>query len=295
MNDPIWIGEADVVSIIDLGDAVRAIEAALLAEARGDAHNMHKTHVVWETGTLHAIGAVSSGFAATKTWAHTEKGATPLVLLYDSTNGSLKAIIEAFALGQLRTGAISGVATRWLANADAREMAIIGTGRQALAQVAAVAVVRPIERVRVFSRDAEHRKQFAARVREELEIDAHDASSIAGAVRNVPIVTTVTRAREPFLSASMISAGTHINAVGAIMPAAAEVANDLIARCDVIAADSVEQAKKLSSELAAVKNWDNVRPLSEVVAAHRIRSAEAVTIFKSLGMGISLNSFPTPE
>ena len=287
MSEAIWISEADVVSIMDLGDAVRAVETGLLAEAHGDAQNMHKTHVAWRGGTLHAIGAISHGLAATKTWAHTEKGATPLLMLYDSANGSLKAIIEAFALGQLRTGAVSGVATRWLARPYADVMAIIGTGRQALAQVAAVAIVRPLKFVRIFGRNEDRRNQFAERVREELEIDAEAVSSVADAVRGVPIITTITRAREPFLTASMISPGTHINAVGAIVPTAAEIGHDLVARSGVIVADSVEQAKKLSSELAVVKNWDDVRPLSKIVAARRRRSGEEVTLFKSLGMGIS--------
>src|SRR5438132_2550229 len=130
MNDPIWISEAEVVELLDLSEAIEALEQGLRREAQGKACNMMKTHVSWGHSNLHAIGAVFPGekLAGTKTWAHTEGGATPLLVLIDADDGSLKAIIEAFALGQMRTGGISGLATDWLASEAADDMAIIGTG-----------------------------------------------------------------------------------------------------------------------------------------------------------------------
>jgi len=110
---PLWISEAEVVSMMDIRGAIGALERGLSAEAEGEAQNMIKTHVVWAGSTLHAIGAVfpGAGICGTKTWAHTSGGATPLLILFDSNDGSLRAVIEAFALGQMRTAAASGVAT----------------------------------------------------------------------------------------------------------------------------------------------------------------------------------------
>src|SRR6266852_4714568 len=201
---PLWITEAEVVSMLDLGQAIEALEKGLLTEAQGDAANMTKTHLAWGNGaTLHAIGAVypKDGFAGTKTWTHTEGGATPLLILFDSGNGSLRAIIEAFALGQMRTASASGVATKWLASNEADDFAIIGTGKQAIAQVAAVLAVRPIKRVRVFGRNEERREQFAVRVRKELELEVTASQSIAEAVNGAGVITVVTRATEPVLYA----------------------------------------------------------------------------------------------
>src|SRR2546423_889950 len=251
-ESPLWISESDVVSLMDVGDAIIALERGLLAEARGEAQNMVKTHATWGQGsTLHAIGAVfpEEGFAGTKTWAHTEGGATPLLILCDSESGSLKAIIEAFALGQMRTGSASGVATRWLAAGGADEFAIVGTGKQAITQVAAVVAVRPVRRVRVFGRDEGRRAQFAARVEKEFEVEAVQARSVAEAVEGAQVVTVVTRATEPVLSAAMIARGAHVNAVGAIVPGRAEVARDVLERCDRVVVDSVPQAQRLSREL----------------------------------------------
>ncbi len=291
----LWIAEADVVSLMDMPAAIRALEAGLLAEARGVAMNMTKTHVAWNHATLHAIGAAfpDDGVVGTKTWAHTPGGATPLVILYDAQTGGLLSVIEAFAMGQLRTGAASGLATRALAAEGADELAIIGTGKQSLAQIAAVHVVRPLKRVRVFGRDPERRRCAVEAVRSCLGVDAVNAESVADAVRDVPIITAVTRAREPFLFADTVARGAHINAVGAIVPTGAEVAADVLRRCSRIVADSPEQARRLSRELIEffdedVTGWQRVRRLADLLAASEPRtSADDLTLFKALGMGIS--------
>jgi ornithine cyclodeaminase len=296
-KSPIWISEAEVVAMMDIGDAIKALEQGLLAEAVGQAQNMVKTHVAWGGGsTLHAIGATfpSTRIAGTKTWAHTDGGATPLLILFDAETGELKTIIEAFALGQMRTASASGLATQWLAAADADDFAIIGTGKQAITQVAAVLAVRPVKRVRVFGRNEERRSQFAARLQEEFQIEVLPVCSIEDAVRGAPIVTIVTRATEPLVSADMIFPGAHINAVGAIVPSRAEVAASILERSTQIVVDSVPQAQKLSRELMEFfdgpkeEGWNKVKTLAAVVAAQQPRRAnDDITIFKSLGMGIS--------
>jgi alanine dehydrogenase len=293
---PLWISEADVVSLMSMGDAIDVLERGLLAEARGDARNMVKTHVTWGNGsTLHAIGAVfaEDGFVGTKTWAHTEGGATPLLILFDSGEGSLKAVIEAFALGQMRTGGASAVATRWLAAEGADELAIIGAGKQAAAQVAAVVAVRPIRRIRVFGRDEERRAKVVTWARREFGVEVVAAGGVAEAVAEAPIITVVTRATEPILFADMVSRGAHINAVGAITPERAEIARDTLERCDQVVVDTIPSAQRLSRELieyfgAAASGWGPVKSLASVVAAGRPRDVnDDLTLFKSLGMGIS--------
>jgi alanine dehydrogenase len=292
----VWISESDVVSLMDMGEAIAALETGLLAEAQGDAQNMIKTHVEWGGGaTLHAIGAVfpKAGFVGTKTWTHTKSGATPLLVLFDSNSGALKAIVEAFALGQLRTAAASGVATRWLASAEAKEFAIIGTGKQAITQVAAVVAVRPIRRVRVFSPNEERRNQFVARVTNEFGVEAVAAPSVREAVKGASIVTAITRATAPILSADMVDRGVHINSVGAIVPGRAEVSGDVLARSTQIVTDSIPQAQKLSGELIEFfashpEKWNTVRSLASVVANRSARAAsDDLTLFKSLGVGVS--------
>lgn len=294
-EDPIWITEADVVSVMHLGEAIDALEAGLRLEASGAAQNMVKTQAVWGgKHTLHAIGATfeGSGFVGTKTWAHTAGGATPLLVLWDSETGKLKTIIEAFALGQMRTGAMSGVAARTMAAPDAGEMAIIGTGKQALTQVAAVCAVRPIKRVRVYSPTQANRAAFAEKIRKaDLVPDVVESTSVEDCVKDAPIVTLVTRANEPFLTTDMVAPGTHINAVGSISPEREEFTQDIFPRCAVLAGDSVPNIKLLSKEFKTYfkdGNWDAVKPICQLVGADATRPDGAdLTLFKAMGMGIS--------
>lgn len=230
-STPVWISEQQIVSLMNLSGAIEALEAGLAQQASGAARNMGKTHVAWGHSNLHAIGAAfqDAGIVGTKTWAHTEGGACPLLILFDSANGQLKAILEAFALGQMRTGGISGVATKWLARPDADVLALIGTGKQALAQLAAVAAVRRLKLVRVYSPTPDKRRAFVERAREKFDIEIVEASSVEAAVADAPIVTTVTRATEAFLPASALAYGTHVNAVGAITEERIELADDVFA------------------------------------------------------------------
>ena len=244
MSDPIWITEQEVVEVISLPEAIPALEAGLALEAAGAARNMEKTHQIWGGHhTLHAIGAVVEGahVVGTKTWAHTAGGATPLVTLWNSDTGKLEAIVEAFALGQMRTGGISGVATGRMARADADDLAIIGTGKQAITQVVAVSAVRPLKRIRVFSPTPENRRAFLVRL-EKLFPAATlvEATSVEDAVKDAPIITLVTRARTPVLTARMIARGAHLNAVGAITPEREEFTQDVFDRVSAIAVDLVE-------------------------------------------------------
>src|SRR5262249_23100996 len=155
LSAPRWITESDVVQLMDLGDAIDALTRGLREEAAGAARNMEKPAAHWgKSSNMHAIGAVFEGadLFGTKTWGNTpEGGSTPLLILWNATTAKLLAIIEARALGQMRTAAMSAIATQWMSDRDADDFAIIGSGKQALTQVAAVAAVRPLRRVRVFS------------------------------------------------------------------------------------------------------------------------------------------------
>jgi alanine dehydrogenase len=293
----LWIAEADVVAMMHLGQAIDALEAGLKLQAAGGAQNMTKTHVTWGGGhTLHAIGATyeGAGIVGSKTWAHTEGGATPLVILWNAQSGALEAVIEAFALGQMRTGAISGVATRWMAREDADTLALYGTGKQAMTQLAAVAAVRRLRRVRVFGRDADRRAKFVAQAeRQEFGFELEPVSDAREASAGAQIITLVTRAREAFLSSAMVEQGAHINAVGAITPEREEFAQDLFPRAGLIAADDPPSARKLSRELRehfgdSDSAWRSVVPLSQIVAAAKPRPGNCdVSIFKAMGMGVS--------
>lgn len=291
--DPVWITEADVVALIDLPAAVEALEEALRQETEGGAVNMVKTQVAWDGRSLHATGAAAVGLAGTKTWVHAGPGASPLLVLFGSDDGRLRAVVEAFALGQLRTAAASAVATARLAREDADVLAICGTGEQALPQAAAVAAVRGLRQVRVFGRDPARRRAFAAALEADLGLAAEAFDTPAEAASGAGVVTVVTRAREPFLTAAMVEPGAHVNAVGAIRPDSAELEPALVGRCQAISVDSVAQARAQSRELRASLGedeaaWARVIPLSRLVAdGVRRPPGGGLTLFKPMGMGLA--------
>lgn len=278
------VTEAEVKDLLDLTGAIDAVERALEREAAGAARTMVKTHLTWGAGhTLHAIGGLdeTAGLVGTKTWAHTAGGASPLLILWDSETGALRAVVEAFALGQLRTSAMSGVATRRLARSDVDVAALIGTGKQALPQARALAAVLPLTSLRVHSRDPARRAAFASAAADALGIEVVAADSVADAVDGAGVVTTATRATEPFLAASMLAPGAHVNAIGAITPERAELHADVVERAGIVATDSVSSARDLAAELAG--HADRVVSIGAVSG----RGGADLTVFKAMGIGLA--------
>lgn len=292
----LWLTEQDVVDLVSLEDAIEALEAGLVQEETGQAKNVAKALGTWGDGSsMHSLGSVftTQGFAGFKTWVNTKAGATAVLALFNSDNGSLIAMIEAGALGQMRTSGVSGLATRWLSSIDACDMTLLGTGRQSLTQIAAIAAVRPLSRLRIFSPTPERRKAFVEKARLLFPFDIEESTRVEEAVEGAQIVTCVTRAREPFLKAAFLSPGCHLNAVGAILPGNAEFEQDVFDRADSIVVDYLPNVKKASREFierfeTGSGCWGDVKSLGKVIAEGKPRLPSTdISLFKALGMGLS--------
>lgn len=284
---PIWISEADVVAAVDLDDARRAVREAFTDDG---AIALEKTAVTYpaagRSATLHALGGVASdaGVCGTKTWAHTPGGATPLLVLWDAAAGSLLAVVEAFALGQLRTASVSAVATDAMAVADADVLAIIGSGKQSLPQVAAVASVRPLREVRVFSPTAANRERLCATIADHLpSVSVVECRSVAEAADGAGVVTTATRATDAVLDNAVLTADAHVNAIGAITPERRELAPSLVKVASLVASDSPSAATTLSAELDFA---DEVVALADVLRRGGSRP-DGISVFKAMGSGLA--------
>lgn len=292
-TDPVWITEAQVTSLLTLAEAIPALSTGLSLQAQGLAASMPKTMLQFGHNNLHALGARLGNYVGTKTWAHTEGGTCPLLLLWNADDGQLAAIIEAFALGNLRTGGTTGVATDWLARPDARVLAMAGTGKQALSQVAAVLAVRNIDEVRVYSPTPASREAFAARIQEafpECGLRATAVGSMAAACDGADVVTVATRASAPFVDAAMLARGAHLNAIGAIAPDREEFCQDVFDRADVVAVDDLSSTQRLSREFRTRygEDWQGVQTLSQRIHDGARRPPDAdLTLFKAMGMGLS--------
>jgi alanine dehydrogenase len=211
--------------------------------------------------------------------------------LFRSTTGEMAALIEADALGQLRTGAASGVATKYLANANARTACIIGTGYQARTQLEAIAAVRRMERVRAFGRDPERREKFCSEMSERIGVAVDAASSGEEAVKGADIIITATSATKVVLEGAWLAPGMHINAMGANWPQKRELDAAAVDRADKIVVDFIEQSKMEAGDLIQAfgedqSRWNAVQELSQIVAgkAPGRSNADQITLFKSNGI-----------
>jgi ornithine cyclodeaminase/alanine dehydrogenase-like protein (mu-crystallin family) len=214
-------------------------------------------------------------------------GAHFLFLLYRAADAQPLAIMEANHLGQIRTGAASGLATRFMAREDAATLGIIGSGFQARTQLEAMLAVRSLQEVRVWSRDPVKRAAFAAETKTRAVETAEEA------VRGAQIVVTATNAKEPVLSADWIEPGTHINAMGSNQATRREIPAELVRRADLIAVDSIEQARVESGDLLMAlkeEDWSSPRiaELKDVVAAGvpARTTPHQITLFKSVGLAV---------
>lgn len=247
----LWLREQDVVQLVSLNEAIDALEAILALEGDGRALNVPKALATWgQASSLHALASAMTDapYCGTKTWVNTPAGAVAIYALFDGIAGSLLAMIEANALGSLRTAAASGVATRWMADPAASDLAIVGTGRQALLQVAAVSVVRPLRRIRVFSPTRDNQLQFATRLRTRFDLSIEAPETLENTVKGADVITVVTRARVPFLHAAMLPKHAHVNAVGAILPGNAELHADVLEQAGAVTVDNLPSVKLASRE-----------------------------------------------
>jgi ornithine cyclodeaminase/alanine dehydrogenase-like protein (mu-crystallin family) len=214
-------------------------------------------------------------------------------MLYSARGEGLLAIIEASRLGQVRTGAASGVATKFMARENASSVAIVGAGYQAKTQLAAVSAVRPVSVARVFSRTPAHREAFAKEMGAALGIEVAPAVSVEACADGADIVVTITGATDPVVGGEMLSPGMHINAAGANSWLRRELDTQAVVLADVIATDDVAQAKVECAELMrAVETgrvtWGRVHELGDIVTGRVAgrTSADQITLFESQGVAL---------
>jgi ornithine cyclodeaminase/alanine dehydrogenase-like protein (mu-crystallin family) len=287
--------EADVERLLDMPTALHAVEEVLRHHGRGEASNQPRRRVFVPSGSLHLMAGGMPGWGVMGLKAYTAvKGAVRfVVLLFSTETGELLSVIEADRLGRLRTGAATGVATKYLAREDASVVGLLGTGHQARTQAQAVCGVRRVREVRVFGRDAERRRRLAAELEALVGCAVRPVAAAGEAVRGADIVVTITSASQPLFDGRLVEPGQHLNLAGSNRVQAREVDDETIRRADTIVVDQLEDARIESGDLTGpvergVTSWDRMRELGQVVsgAAPGRERADQVTLFKSNGLAI---------
>ncbi len=288
--------EGQVLELLPMARAIELVEQGFLHLAAGRAvnHPRRRLHLA-DSAMLHYMAAadLETGYLGSKLYTTHPKTGFHFVLLLFSSQGEALATIEANHLGQIRTGAASAVATRRLARPQASVVGLIGAGFQARSQLEAVALVRPLSDVRVYSRSDHGRRAFAQEMGAKLGIRARPVESAEEAVRGADIVITATTAREPVLAGEWLSPGSHVNAVGANHPKRRELDDAAVRQAGVVVADSVDQSRLESGDLIeafrlGAGSWDQVVELADLLANRHPgrRSREEITLFKSNGLAL---------
>ena len=286
---PLYLTEADVQALVSPADAVDAIEASCRRLAAGSVENRPRYRVRLDDGRMAVMSAadLELGYAGAKVYAAFADGARFVVVLFRTDRPELSAVIEADKLGQLRTGAASGVAAKYLARQGASTLGVLGCGWQARGQVAAIrAAVPSVERVVAYCRTEAKLGGFCS------EVGADPAEDPAEAARQ-EIVVTVTNSRDPVLRGEWLREGALVCAVGANVPRARELDNVVLERALFVCCDSIEQARLESGDLiepiaSGVLDWLEVHELQEVVAGgiSGRSSPDDIVLFKSNGLAV---------
>ncbi len=287
--------EDDVRRVLTMDLALTAVEAAFRKLALDEAVNIPRQRCQTDTVMLHVLPAAAKTLGALGFKAYTTGRFYPQfkIYLFDAKAGGLTAILDADHLGQVRTGAASGVATKKLARADARTVGMIGTGRQARTQLEAICKVRSIHSAKVFGRDEAKRSAFATEMSDVCGVAVEPVATARDAVANRDIVITATSSREPVLLGEWLAPGSHVNLMGSNYLASAEADVEVFRRAKLVTIDSKDQGRLEAGDFVAamgehVLSWPDVKEFAHVLVNRYPgrESPDDITVFKSLGLGI---------
>ena len=289
----LYVKEHEVEQLVTVRETIDLLETTFRDQAAGRAWNNPRNRLRLPGTTLHMMAGAIPGYFGYKAYTVTAGKARFLFFLYSAETTDLLAIIQADALGQIRTGAASGLATRVLSKPDSREAAIFGAGWQAQSQLLAIDAVRDLRRVSIVNRRPERREAFIKKMQPLVKAEIVAANSPEEAVRTSDIVTTVTTSREPVLKGEWLQPGVHINAAGGNLLLRREIDDDVVMRSSRLVVDSLDQSKIESGEFLGViesgrRHWEDFIELRDVVAGFKPgrMAASDITLFKSGGVAI---------
>ena len=291
----LFLSDQEVAQLLPMDECIDVLEEAFAHAGAGKVDNRPRNRIRMPGGFFHFMVASNEGHGVFgyKAYPSFAGGAKMIVMLYDYQTGALLSCMEGGRLGQIRTGAASGLATKYMAKKDSATVAVIGSGFQARTQLEAVCAVRDIKGVKVFSRKEERRTAFAERSSESLKVDVKAVESAQECVEGADVVIVITSAREPALLGEWLSPGAHVNAAGGNHWMRREVDEETVLRSEVIVVDDLDQAKIECGDLMWLEprgsfRWDMAKELQDVVAG-RVNgrpSEESITLFESMGLAL---------
>lgn len=290
----LYLKEEEVRELIDMPTAISAVENVFRQLADQQAQNIPRQRVKMPGVMLHSLSASASGsgYLGWKNYTTTREQARFHVGLYNA-QGDWVCLMEADWLGQLRTGAASGVATKHLALPEANSVGIFGAGKQAATQLEAICSVRPIQTASVYSRSEQKRCEFAETMSKQLEIEVIPVSTPEEATCDQQIIATATTSREPVLGGRDLSTSTHLNAIGSNALNRSELDLECFQRIDRIFCDDLNACKLEAGDFVEplqqqLIHWEQIREIAQLVSKPDLsrQHKDEITLFKSVGMAV---------
>lgn len=292
---PLYLTEEDVDSLLTMNETVAQIRKGFQLQAEGGVHSLPRSRIKTGKGTLNLLPAAldSEGISGLKAYYGNGRDSSFLVIVFSVEDTRPVCVIEARRLGQLRTGAVTGVMTEQLSRKDASVMGCLGAGYQAETQIEAVSLVRNLDTVIVKGRTAESTARFVSLIKSKYGLNAEGASSNADFTA-CDILATATNSRSPVIEDGNVPMDCHINAIGANRIQSSELETATFASARIIAVDSKEQAMIESGDLvnalkAGKLSEEDITEAWQVMAGKAVTNRNATserTIFKSLGIGM---------
>ena len=292
----LFLRDDDVRQCVTMDSMMDAIESMQRHYGAGEAVNLTRRKIIASTGMLSVMGGglFYQGLLGVKTYTVVKGQYSFQVSLYDAETGKLLLYTQANRLGQLRTGATSAVAVKYLANPGPANLCIIGSGGQAPTQLKAVSKVRDLATVKVYSRSAERREAFARTMTDTMGFEVKAVASNEEAVRDCDIVVCIAATMEPVVEGDWVSEGATIIGAGPTSWRAREVDDATLTRADKIFVDSADQAAIEAGDLAGAVDkglvqWSQLHELRHVVAgAVKGRDNHGQVVYaKLMGTGVA--------
>ena len=292
----LFLKDEDVAQCVTMDAMLEAIESMQRQYGDGQAHNMTRRKIIADSGMLSVMGGglFHQGLLGVKTYTVVKGAYSFQVSLYDANTGELLLYTQANRLGQLRTGATTGVAVKHLANPEDATVGIIGTGGQAPTQLEALSKVRGIKKIKAYSRTQERREEFARRMTDTMGVEVSAETSNEDAGRDCDIVLCIAATMDPVVEADWLKDGSTLIGAGPTTWRAREVDEAVITRAGKLIVDSTEQAAIEAGDLCSavdkgIIQWSKVHELRHVVsgAVTGRDSNDQVVYAKIMGTGVA--------
>ena len=292
----LFLKDEDVAQCVTMDAMLEAIESMQRQYGDGQAHNMTRRKIIADSGMLSVMGGglFHQGLLGVKTYTVVKGSYSFQVSLYDANTGELLLYTQANRLGQLRTGATTGVAVKHLANPEDATVGIIGTGGQAPTQLEALSKVRGIKKIKAYSRTQERREEFARRMTDTMGVEVSAVNNNEDAVRDCDIVLCIAATMDPVVEAAWLKDGSTLIGAGPTTWRAREVDEAVITRAGKLIVDSTEQAEIEAGDLCSavdkgIIQWSKVHELRHVVsgAVTGRDSKDQVVYAKIMGTGVA--------